>query len=94
MKMRTSFRIAWAVSLLVCLLAMLLMPSVMTVVMRSNATGKQMVRLVSVQMLLALASAAIYRSLLRPPAVASSALWQVVHGSRADLLEMTCVLRC
>ena len=93
MKMRTSFRIAWAVSLLVCLLAMLLMPSVMSVIIRSNATGKQMVRLVSVQMLLALASAAIYRGLLRPPAVASSAQWQVVHGSRADL-EMTCVLRC
>jgi hypothetical protein len=91
--MRAPIRVVWAISLLVCLLALLLVPGLTTVVVRSHATGKQMVRLVNVHVLLALASGANYRSLLRPPTVGWSALSQLLQGSRSNLLE-TCVLRC
>jgi len=93
MKMRAQVRVAWAIGLLVCLVAILLMPG-MTSVVRSHATGKHMVRLLSVHSLLTLASASAYRGTLRASELRLSNLWRVVRGSGPDLLRQTCVLRC
>ena len=94
MRMRTPIRMAWAISLLVCLVALLLVPGMTTLMVRSHTTGKQIVRLVGAQFLLVLATASVYRFMLRPPSLRWASLWQVVHGPGGDLLEQTCVLRC
>jgi len=95
MRMRSRVRVAWAISLLVCLLAILLMPGMTTVlVVRSHATGKHMVRLVNAHSQMTLSASSVYRNVLRPPAVVSSSSRQVVHGPGPAMLEKTCVLRC
>ena len=92
--MRAPVRMAWAISLLICLVAMLLVPGMTALMVPSHATGKRVVRLVSAHLLLTLASASVYRWLLRVPSVSWASLWQVLQGSGPDLLEQTCVLRC
>jgi hypothetical protein len=84
---------AWAISLLICLVAMLLVPGMTALMVRSHTTGKQVVRLVNAHFLLTLASASVYRWMLTPSAQWAG-LRQVVHGSVSDLLGQTCVMRC
>jgi len=92
--MRAPVRVAWAISLLVCMVAILLMPGMASLVVRTHATGKHMVRLVGAHLQMTLASASEYRWLLRAPSVRWSSLRQVIHGFGPDLLDQTCVLRC
>ncbi|HVZ18953.1 MAG TPA: hypothetical protein VG897_17685 [Terriglobales bacterium] len=92
--MRTPFRIAWAISLLICLVALLVVPGMTTLIVRSHTSGKQVVRLLGAQMVLTLALALAYRWILRPPSARWSSLPQGIHGLGWDLLEQTCVLRC
>ncbi|MGZ3437799.1 MAG: hypothetical protein ACXU9O_16125 [Gemmatimonadaceae bacterium] len=92
--MRAPVRIAWAISLLICLVALLLVPGMTALMVRSHATGKQVVRLVSAHFVLTLASASVYRWLLRAPLIRWRSLLLVVHGLGGDLLEQTCILRC
>jgi hypothetical protein len=92
MRMRTPTRVVWAISLLFCVVAILLIPGSTSIVVRSH--GKQLVRVVSSLSLLTLASVVVYRDLLRPPAAHWLARWQAFRGSGPNLLHETCVLRC
>ena len=89
--MRTSARVVWALSLLLCLVAILLLPGSATVV---RTHGKHTVRVISLHSLLTLASVVIYRDLLRPPDIQWAAGWQAIRGNGSQLLHGTCVLRC
>jgi len=91
MRMRTPARVAWAISLLLCLVAILLMPGATTVV---RTHGKHTVRLVTVHSLLMMASVLVYRDMLRPPRIDWIARRQASNGSGSNLLHETCVLRC
>ena len=91
--MRAPIRTAWAIGLLLALVAVLLIPGMTTLVMRTHATGKQMVRLVGAP-LMTLALASDYRWLLRAPSLRLASIWQVQHGFRPDLLDQPDVLRC
>ena len=93
--MRNSVRILLTLAVLACLVVLLLFPGATTaVVVRSHATGKQSVRLISVLTILAFA-AAVSSGLLRIPMIALSNLRQVyTHGFGFDLLDKTCVHLC
>jgi hypothetical protein len=84
-----------ALTVLACLVALLLFPGATTaVVVRSHATGKQSVRVISVLTILAFA-AAVCRGLLRIPSVSLSNFRQIyAHGFGPDLLDQTCVCLC
>lgn len=92
MRMRTPARVVWAISLLFCLVAILLLPGMATHVVRNH--GKHSVRLVTTHSLLTMASVLVYRELLRPPVVHWAARWQEMSGTGSQLLHETCVLRC
>lgn len=92
--MRAPVRTAWAVGLLLALIAVLLMPGMTSLVVRTHATGKHLVRLVGTHLVMTLASASDYRWLLKAPSIRLANLWQVQHGFRPDLLGHTCILRC
>ena len=94
MRMRAPVRTAWAVGLLLALVAVLLMPGMTTLVVRTHATGKHMVRLVGSHLVMTLASASDYRWALRAPSIHLANLWQVQNGFRPDLLDHSFVLRC
>ena len=91
MRMRTPARVAWAISLLFCLVAILLMPGATTVV---RTHGKHTVRLITAHSLLIMASALVDSELLRPPVVDWASRWQALSGSASQLLLESCVLRC
>lgn len=93
--MRDAVRIVFALTVLVCLLALLLFPGATTaVVVRSHSTGKQSVRLISVLTILAFAMA-VCRGLLRSPYASLHSFRQVcAHGFGPDLLDKTCVRLC
>jgi hypothetical protein len=93
-RLQNSIRILFALTVLVCLVALLLFPGATTaVVVRSHATGKQSVRFISVLTILAMA--VVCRGLMRVPSVAVNNSRQVYALSfGTDLLDKTCVRLC
>jgi hypothetical protein len=91
---RNPIRVLFAVTVLACLLALLLMPGDTTAsVVQSHASGKQLVRLISLLSLLVLA-AAICRE-MRVHTIVFHGFRQVyAHGFGPDLLDKTCVRLC
>lgn len=93
MRMRTPFRVVWAVSLLLCLVAVLLMPGMTTMVVRSHTSGKHLVRMAGGYPLVALA-ASIYGGLLPLPQIGASLANRMAHGAGPHPLDITGALRC
>jgi hypothetical protein len=92
---RNPIRVLFAVTVLACLLALLLMPGDTTaMVVQSHASGKQSVRIISLLSLLVLA-AVICREMMRVPTITFHGFRQVyAHGFGPDLLDKTCVRLC
>lgn len=88
-------RVMFAVAVLSCLLALLLMPGATTaMVVQSHASGKQSIRFFSVFSLLVLA-AAICRGIMRVPSITFHSFRQVYsHGFGPALLDKTCARLC
>lgn len=93
--MGNPIRILFAVTVLACLLALVLMPGATTeMVAQSHASGKQSVRFISLLSLLVMA-AVICRELMRVPTITFHGFRQVyAHGFGPDLLDKTCVRLC
>ncbi len=93
--MKNSIRALCVFAVVICLMALLLMPGATTaVVVRSHATGKQSVRVISVLTLLAFA-AAVSNGLLRLSSQWLHGLRQVsTHGYGPCLLDKTCARLC
>jgi hypothetical protein len=93
--MRNQVRILFALTVLICLLALLLMPgATTTMVVQSHSSGKQTIRFISLLSLLAMA-AAVCRGIMRVPAITFGSFRQVyAHGFGPDLLDKTCVRLC
>ena len=85
----------FAMLVLACLLALLLMPGATTaMVIQSHASGKQSIRFISLLSLLVMA-AAICRGIMRIPAITFHSFRQVYsHGFGPDLLDKTCARLC
>ena len=85
----------FAMLVLACLLALLLMPGATTaMVIQSHASGKQSIRFISLLSLLVMA-AVICRELMRVPTMTFHGFRQIyAHGFGPDLLDRTCVLLC
>jgi hypothetical protein len=88
-------RVLFAVTVLACLLALLLLPGATTaMVVQSHASGKQSVRFISVLSLMLMA-AAICRGVMRVPFVTFHSFRQVYsHGFGPALLDKTCARLC
>jgi hypothetical protein len=93
--MRNSIRVLFAITVLACLAALLLMPGATTaVVVRSHPSGKQSVRFISFLSILAMA-AAVCQGFVRIPSLSLHNLRSVMtHGFGPDLLDKTCVRLC
>jgi hypothetical protein len=86
-------RILFAVTILSCLLALLLMPGATTaVVERTHPSGKQFVRIASLLSMIVLA-VGFYRG-LHTGILGSSFRLVYAHGFGSDLLDKTCVRLC
>ncbi len=94
-KTPSPFRTLLALTLLSCLVALLMMPGATSMVfVRSHSTGKQIVRVISVLTLVALA-AAVCQGFLHSHDAAFHASRQVyLHGFGPDLIDKTCVRLC
>ncbi len=92
---RSTIRIVFAVAVLSCLVAMVLMPGATTaVVVPSHTHGKQTVRIISVLSILALAAAA-YQGMVRNPASPIGSFRQVCrYAFGTDLLDQICTRLC
>ena len=93
--MRHSIRVVLAITVLVCLTALLLMPGATTaVVVRTHPSGKQSIRFISFLSILALA-AAVCQGFVRSSSVLLHDLRFIqTHGFGPDLLDKTCVRLC
>jgi hypothetical protein len=94
-KVNAPIRIVFAVVVLSCMVALLLMPGATTaVISHSHASGKRLVRVVSVVSLMALA-ATEYRGILHTPNTLFHTSRQVyAPGSGHDLIDVTCARLC
>lgn len=87
-------RVVLALAVLVCLLALLLMPGAITAMVVQSNSGKQSVRYISLLSLLAMA-AVICREMMRVPTITFHGFRQVyAHGFGPELLDKTCARLC
>jgi hypothetical protein len=93
--MRHSIRVFLAITILVCLAALLLMPGATTaVVVRTHPSGKQSIRFFSFLSILALAAAVCQGFMRAPSASLHDPRFVESHAFGPDLLEKTCVRLC